>query len=196
MAGTSGRDWLDPTRLYNPKVPAGRLLYVWGGWIYPLLWIFAISIGAMVLEGMMGYYDTSPILDILTVPVELACIVVAILMVLRRLRDLETTGWAILVMFVPVVNFLFSLYLIFAPGKRGKLVGVPASEAVITVEPVAPTVERQLTPPVAAIPAPAPATPSLASVEKPRRASTCNRCGSPLDPAARYCVVCGAPKEG
>ena len=185
MGSTSGRDWLDPTRLYNPKVPAGRLLYVWGGWIYPFLWYFAASFAAIALESMLGYYEESPILDLLSVPMYLGFLAAALLMTLRRLRDLQTSGWALLLMFVPLLNAIFGLYLLFSPGKQAKLARVPESAPIITVEPVVPAIERTLPPQAPPAPLPAPA-------ERPHRAATCSRCGSPLDPAARYCFVCGA----
>jgi uncharacterized membrane protein YhaH (DUF805 family) len=185
MGSTSGRDWLDPTRLYNPKIPAGRLLYLWGGWIYPLLWFLAVAIGAGMLEGMMGYYNESPIMDFLMVPTELAFIVAAVLMVLRRLRDLRTSGWALLVLFVPILNTFFGLFLLLAPGKHGEVASMRASAPIIAVEPVVPAIERQSPPQAPPIPVPA-------QPERPRRASACSRCGSLLDPAARYCLVCGA----
>ncbi|MDO5770376.1 MAG: DUF805 domain-containing protein [Psychrobacter sp.] len=37
----------------------------------------------------------------------------------RRLNDLDKSGWWLLLMFVPLVNIAFSLYLFFAPGTVG-----------------------------------------------------------------------------
>ncbi|MBS9781302.1 MAG: DUF805 domain-containing protein [Gammaproteobacteria bacterium] len=37
---------------------------------------------------------------------------------IRRLHDLGHTGWLILINLVPLVNIIFSLYLIFAPGEK------------------------------------------------------------------------------
>jgi uncharacterized membrane protein YhaH (DUF805 family) len=38
----------------------------------------------------------------------------------RRLNDLDRSGWLLLLMLVPLVNALFSLYLLFAPGTHGR----------------------------------------------------------------------------
>ncbi len=38
---------------------------------------------------------------------------------IRRLNDLNQTGWLVLLSFVPVVNWFLSLYLIFAKGTDG-----------------------------------------------------------------------------
>lgn len=37
----------------------------------------------------------------------------------RRLHDLNLSGWYVLLMLIPLVNFIFTLYLIFAPGSQG-----------------------------------------------------------------------------
>jgi uncharacterized membrane protein YhaH (DUF805 family) len=185
MASTTARDWLDPTRLYNPKAPAGRLMYIWGVWIYPFLWTLAIMFVVVGVEGMMGFYDESPILDIVLVPMELAALVAGVLIVLRRLRDLEMSGWSLLLFLVPVVNLLFGLYLFLAPGRGRKLATFPASPPNNPAKPVVPIFERKLT--SSTVP-----TSSTTEAERPARPSTCPRCGSSLDLGARYCIVCGA----
>ncbi len=45
--------------------------------------------------------------------------VIHCMLMIRRLHDLNKTGWFVLLMFVPVVNTIFSLYLLFAPGTIG-----------------------------------------------------------------------------
>lgn len=37
----------------------------------------------------------------------------------KRLHDLNKSGWMILIMFIPVVNFIFGLYMLFADGTVG-----------------------------------------------------------------------------
>lgn len=37
----------------------------------------------------------------------------------KRLHDLNKTGWLILLSLIPVVNFVFALYLLFADGTPG-----------------------------------------------------------------------------
>ncbi|MBR4382216.1 MAG: DUF805 domain-containing protein [Selenomonadaceae bacterium] len=41
------------------------------------------------------------------------------MLIIRRLHDLNKTGWFALIMLIPVVNTIFSLYLLFAPGTIG-----------------------------------------------------------------------------
>jgi|LGVF01.1.fsa_nt_gb uncharacterized membrane protein YhaH (DUF805 family) len=37
---------------------------------------------------------------------------------IRRFHDLDLSGWHILLLIIPVVNFLIFLYLVFGPGKE------------------------------------------------------------------------------
>lgn len=39
----TARDWLDPTRVYNPSVLAGRLMFLWGQIYAPLLCLLAFA---------------------------------------------------------------------------------------------------------------------------------------------------------
>lgn len=41
------------------------------------------------------------------------------MLIIRRLHDLNLTGWLCLLIIVPGVNVFFSLYLLFAPGTIG-----------------------------------------------------------------------------
>ena len=52
---------------------------------------------------------------VLSLPIMVASYTLAI----RRLHDLEMTGWLVLVFLIPYINFLFALVLFFAPGTFG-----------------------------------------------------------------------------
>lgn len=52
---------------------------------------------------------------VLSLPMMVASYTLAI----RRLHDLEMTGWLALVFLIPYINFLFGLVLLFAPGTFG-----------------------------------------------------------------------------
>jgi len=49
-----------------------------------------------------------------------AIFAVSIILNRRRLHDLEQSGWLTLLIFIPLVNFFFGLYLLFAPGTQGE----------------------------------------------------------------------------
>ena len=54
---------------------------------------------------------------VIAVPWSLFQIYVVIITGIRRLHDLNRTGWYLLFAFVPVANVVMILYLLFAPGK-------------------------------------------------------------------------------
>lgn len=45
-------------------------------------------------------------------------IAVSLILVVRRLHDLDRNGWLSLLMLIPFLNFLFGLYLLFAAGSE------------------------------------------------------------------------------
>ncbi len=49
----------------------------------------------------------------------LACAVPHYMLIIRRLHDLNKTGWLCLLITIPGVNVFFSLYLLFVPGTIG-----------------------------------------------------------------------------
>lgn len=51
--------------------------------------------------------------------INIPVILVAVVMTKRRLHDLDRTGWAALFMLIPILNFFFGLYLMFASGSEG-----------------------------------------------------------------------------
>lgn len=76
---------------------------------------------SQTLESAMG-------MVVLTV-FAIALFVGSITIAKRRLNDLDNSGWLAILMFIPYVNFLFSLYLIFAKGNEGSNSYGPAPSA-------------------------------------------------------------------
>lgn len=105
---------------YEPKVFSltGRI-----GRLRMLAFSFSLGMLAMigaivvaVLGGVLG----SPILAmILLALVFIPMMVLSIGFSVRRLNDLNHSGWWVLISFVPFVGILYGLYLLFAPGTRG-----------------------------------------------------------------------------
>lgn len=110
---TTARDWIDPTRLYNPSVPAGRLMYVWGSIVYPI----ALFIAASLILGLLyGSGIESGLAEGLFGAFYIGYIVAGLLIAIRRLRDLGKSGWYLLWGLVPLANIILGLWLLFAPG--------------------------------------------------------------------------------
>lgn len=114
---------LDET--YQPQVFAikgriGRLrylAYVFG--LYALVMVI-VAVGAAILGAAGLVSDTGSMITMVAIGlVYLALIVFGMVLVVRRLNDLDKTGWLSLVLFIPIVGALWGLYLVFAAGTDG-----------------------------------------------------------------------------
>ena len=65
-------------------------------------------IGGLLVEFMIG------------IPILIATTVGSWLIAIRRLHDLNKSGWWLLVSFIPYINIVFCLYILFAPGTPGE----------------------------------------------------------------------------
>ena len=86
----SARDWLDPTRVYNPATPAGRMMYVWGGLVYPFLVSVLVGTCVALPESFLGYDHGSPVGDAAITLYALSCVLGDVLVTLRRLTLADT----------------------------------------------------------------------------------------------------------
>ncbi len=163
MGKFSSRDWWDPRRLYAPSIPAGRLMLIWGLYLYPMLVIFILGVSLGFVENQLGYYTSSPLLDALDVVLYPALFLAGILIIIRRLKDLGKSGWFLLLAVIPLINFVFALWLLFAPGIHP-----------LMVAPISPT--PTLPPPTTKVPG----------------AKYCGACGGELKGRPQFCIHCGA----
>ncbi len=62
-------------------------------------------------------FQAFPIFGIIAVPWFFFQAYLVVVAGIRRLHDLNRSGWYLLLAFVPLVNVVMILYLIFAPGK-------------------------------------------------------------------------------
>lgn len=88
-------------------------------WLVVMALLAVLGIISAVLIGMFGG-DILPALLTIIVGVVyfFGNIIITFLPAVRRLNDLNRTGWLSLLLFVPFLNFLLWLYLIFAPGDE------------------------------------------------------------------------------
>jgi uncharacterized membrane protein YhaH (DUF805 family) len=56
---------------------------------------------------------------ILAVVIAIPMVVLSIAYSVRRLNDLNHSGWWVLLSLIPFVSFIYSLYVLFAPGTKG-----------------------------------------------------------------------------
>jgi len=51
--------------------------------------------------------------------VSLVCGVLVMIQGVKRLHDIEKSGWYLLICFIPIVNIVWGLYILFKEGTRG-----------------------------------------------------------------------------
>ncbi len=76
--------------------------------------VAAIAVPTLAPTGGLGIMGS-----ILMIVFYLPVIVVSLIIAKRRLNDLNQSGWLSLLLIVPLVNFFFGLYLLFAGGTQG-----------------------------------------------------------------------------
>jgi len=98
---------------------SGRL-----GRVRYLAYGFAVALIGQVLLGLMGGMgvamgEEAGTLSLIGIGVVyIAMIVISVMIGVQRLHDLDKTGWLYLLMLVPILNIIFGLYLLFAPGTQ------------------------------------------------------------------------------
>ncbi|WP_338847176.1 DUF805 domain-containing protein [Massilia sp. W12] len=109
-------DKFTKVKIFALRGRIGRLRY----YVYPvaLTLLFAFPLG--ILFAIIGA-DPAKLesLSWLMVLLAIPFIGMYVVFCIRRLHDLDKTGWLCLLMLLPLVNLLFMLYLLFAPGTDG-----------------------------------------------------------------------------
>lgn len=72
--------------------------------IFNALGLAKVGVGLAILVGGVGY---------------IGLIVLNCMGALRRLHDVNASGWLLLLMFVPLVNLVLAIFLLFVPGTQG-----------------------------------------------------------------------------
>lgn len=111
---------------YQPQIFAlsgriGRLRYIGYGSLIFLVW--GVIIGVIGVIGALLFKSSATAGMLMTTLLVLSYIPLVVYMFVlakRRLNDLDNTGWLALLLFIPLVGFLFSLYMWFAPGTNGR----------------------------------------------------------------------------
>ena len=81
----------------------------------PALLLYAMSIGSAYHGSNAGFSGAFGLFLLYC----LICFVPGVMLAVRRLHDLNLSGWYYLAFLIPVVGVLFSLYVLFAPGTVG-----------------------------------------------------------------------------
>ena len=97
--------------LFSFSEDAGRLdfFYVWLG-----LWIFG---GGFMF---LGVYFFENLIEQFMIPFLILLLIITLANWSRRLNDLDKNTALVLLIFVPIVQLIFLIYLLFTPGKKFK----------------------------------------------------------------------------
>ncbi len=110
------RDWIDPLRLYDPRIPAGRMVFLWGLAIYPLMVMFVLETAIIIFVETVFPNASTDYLGIIVMLFMLALVTATVAITQRRLLQLgRSQNWVWLAIF-PIVNLPLFLYLFFKTG--------------------------------------------------------------------------------
>jgi uncharacterized membrane protein YhaH (DUF805 family) len=107
---------------YQPQIFSfsgriGRARYLAYGMAWTLvMYLVAAAFGAIAAMFMA---DGGGALIVAGLAVYVLMLVPSIAMMVRRLNDLNHSGWFSLLMLIPLVNLGLALYILFAPGTKG-----------------------------------------------------------------------------
>ncbi len=110
------RDWIDPLRLYDPRIPAGRLVFLWGLAIFPPVVIFVLLTVILIIVETVSPNVNPDYIGIMVWPFMLAWVMATVAITRRRLLQLERSQRWVWVAILPIVNLPLFLYLLLKSG--------------------------------------------------------------------------------
>ncbi len=109
------RDWINPLRLYDPRIPAGRFAFLWGVAIYPLLVMFVLETAIIIFIETVYPNSSTDYLGVIVYVFMLAWVMATVAITRRRLLDLRMSqNWVWVVIF-PIINLPLVIYLLLKP---------------------------------------------------------------------------------
>ncbi len=112
------RDWLNPLRLYDPRIPAGRWTFLWGLAIYPFIVMFVFTMVVIILiETFASSANVADYIGIVAYVFMLGWVAAVVCICRRRLLTLEMSPMWVWVAIIPIVNLFLFLYLLIKSGR-------------------------------------------------------------------------------
>lgn len=105
-------------KIYTTEGRLNRLRY----FIYSIAWSLISSVVGFILGSIGGLLSSDPESVLVIVPVGIWSFVAgigSIMIAIRRLHDLNKSGWFLLIGLIPLVNMIFMLYILLIPGTVG-----------------------------------------------------------------------------
>ncbi len=84
-----------------------------------VLWLTSLLIGAIIGFCCAAFNLPAKSCNIISLILTLPLSISAIMLNIRRMHDMNKSGWWLLLVFVPFINLLFVLYMFFAKGTQG-----------------------------------------------------------------------------
>ncbi len=106
------RDWLNPLRLYDPRIPARRWVFLWGLAIFPPIVIFLLLSVALIAVETISPDINPDYIGIMVWPFMLAWVMAIVAITRRRLLQLGMSQRWIWLAILPIVNLPLFLYLL------------------------------------------------------------------------------------
>jgi uncharacterized membrane protein YhaH (DUF805 family) len=108
-------------KIFSINGRIGRIRYLAYGMLFTILTLLFIGVAAFLVPSIASVFtEISGVTSVLLLIVfYLPLIIVSIILVRRRLNDLDKSGWWQLIMYVPFVGILFALYVLLWPGTKG-----------------------------------------------------------------------------
>jgi hypothetical protein len=106
------RDWLNPLRLYDPRLSAEKLVFLWGLAIYPLVVMFVL-LTVIIIFVETAFPNINPdYIGLIVWPFMLAWVAATVAITRRRLFRLGKSQRWVWVAIFPIVNLPLFLYLL------------------------------------------------------------------------------------
>lgn len=105
-------------KIYTTEGRLNRLRY----FMYSIVWSIISSVVGFILGSIGGLLSSDPESVLVMVPVGIWSFVAgigSIMIAIRRLHDLNKSGWFLLISLIPLVNMIFVLYILLVPGTVG-----------------------------------------------------------------------------
>ena len=96
----------------------GRVRYIGYSMALGIVTFVALMLSLVVIAAIAG--EQSVLVALLATVMGVAATVVSVMFAIRRLHDMNLTGWIALVSLVPLLNLLFTVALMLVPGTKGE----------------------------------------------------------------------------
>lgn len=109
----------DDSGIFSLKGRIGRLRYVAFSLVFALIALVPAMVIGGVVAGLMQGQEIAGVLSMGLIGIAyLAVIIYSVIIGVRRLHDLNMSGWMWLINLIPLIGTFFALYMVFAPGKE------------------------------------------------------------------------------